>query len=117
MCRPYSAASSRSGLSLAAVQISALTVCNPLHHAIVGLHTISGPRASSIPSPCSPVPWLTVLQVIIQKLSASERTKAGAVQYADQMMALFLRVFACRSATVHEEAMMAIGALAYATGE
>lgn len=55
------------------------------------------------------------LQVIIQKLSASE-SKYGILQYADQMMNLFLRVFACRSATVHEEAMLAIGALAYATG-
>lgn len=57
-----------------------------------------------------------VLQVIIQKLGASELTKYGVVQFADQMMGLFLRVFACRSATVHEEAMLAIGALAYATG-
>jgi importin subunit beta-1 len=55
-------------------------------------------------------------QVIIQKLGATEVTKYGVVQYADQMMGLFLRVFACRSATVHEEAMLAIGALAYATG-
>ncbi|MFS7991656.1 putative armadillo-like helical, importin beta family [Helianthus anomalus] len=38
------------------------------------------------------------------------------MQYTDQIMNLFLRVFACRSATVHEEAMLAIGALAYATG-
>eukprot|EP00249_Psilotum_nudum_P024753 c29286_g1_i1 orf=306-2930(+) len=57
-----------------------------------------------------------VLQVIIQKLGASESTKYVILQYADQMMGLFLRVFACRSATVHEEAMLAIGALAYATG-
>ncbi|KAJ7547373.1 hypothetical protein O6H91_08G082800 [Diphasiastrum complanatum] len=57
-----------------------------------------------------------VLQVIIQKLGASDATKFGVLQYADQMMGLFLRVFACRSATVHEEAMLAIGALAYATG-
>jgi len=57
-----------------------------------------------------------VLQVIIQKLGAAEVTKYGVVQYADNMMGLFLRVFACRSATVHEEAMLAIGALAYATG-
>ncbi|GAB2255647.1 hypothetical protein Droror1_Dr00009425 [Drosera rotundifolia] len=55
------------------------------------------------------------LQVIIQKLS-SESTKYVVLQYADQIMGLFLRVFACRSATVHEEAMLAIGALAYATG-
>ncbi|XP_010267533.1 PREDICTED: importin subunit beta-1-like [Nelumbo nucifera] len=56
------------------------------------------------------------LQVITQKLGASEPTRFVFMQYADQMMSLFLRVFACRSATVHEEAMLAIGALAYATG-
>ncbi|KAH7285160.1 hypothetical protein KP509_33G016000 [Ceratopteris richardii] len=57
-----------------------------------------------------------VLQVIIQKLSALEITKFGILQCADQMMALLLRVFSCRNATVHEEAMLSIGALAYATG-
>ncbi|KAJ0045548.1 hypothetical protein Pint_05089 [Pistacia integerrima] len=56
------------------------------------------------------------LQVIIQKLGSAEPTKYVFMQYADQIMGLFLRVFACRSATVHEEAMLAIGALAYATG-
>ncbi|XP_016472522.2 importin subunit beta-1-like [Nicotiana tabacum] len=56
------------------------------------------------------------LQVIIQKLGASEPSKYVFMQYADQIMNLFLRVFACRSATVHEEAMLSIGALAYATG-
>lgn len=56
------------------------------------------------------------LQVIIQKLGASEATKYMFMQFSDQIMNLFLRVFACRSATVHEEAMLAIGALAYATG-
>ncbi|XP_078435499.1 importin subunit beta-1-like [Wolffia australiana] len=57
-----------------------------------------------------------VLQVIIQKLSATDETKQLLLQSADQMMTLFLQVFACRSSTVHEEAMLAIGALAYATG-
>ncbi|XP_043715814.1 importin subunit beta-1 [Telopea speciosissima] len=56
------------------------------------------------------------LQVMIQKLGGSEPTKYVFMQYVDQMMGLFLRVFACRSATVHEEAMLAIGALAYAIG-
>ncbi|KAL4594751.1 hypothetical protein ACB092_12G041800 [Castanea dentata] len=56
------------------------------------------------------------LQVIIQKLGSSEPTKYLFMQYADPIMELYLRVFACRSATVHEEAMLAIGALAYATG-
>ncbi|KAM0946031.1 putative importin-beta domain, armadillo-like helical, importin beta family [Dioscorea sansibarensis] len=56
------------------------------------------------------------LQVLIQKLGAAEPTKYVFMQYADQIMDLFLRVFASRNATVHEEAMLAIGALAYATG-
>ncbi|WCJ41547.1 Importin subunit beta-1 [Euphorbia peplus] len=56
------------------------------------------------------------LQVIIQKLGSLEPTKVVFMQYADQIMGLFLRVFACRSATVHEEAMLSIGALAYAAG-
>ncbi|XAR68780.1 hypothetical protein NMG60_11000145 [Bertholletia excelsa] len=56
------------------------------------------------------------LQVIIQKLSSTDETKAVILQAADQIMVLFLKVFACRSSTVHEEAMLAIGALAYATG-
>ncbi|XVF51030.1 hypothetical protein PTKIN_Ptkin04bG0150700 [Pterospermum kingtungense] len=56
------------------------------------------------------------LQVIIQKLGSSESSKYLFMQYADQIMGLFLRVFACRSATLHEEAMLAIGALAYAAG-
>ncbi|KAI3986857.1 hypothetical protein MKX01_014558 [Papaver californicum] len=57
-----------------------------------------------------------VLQVIIQKLSASDESKTVILQAADQIMMLFLKVFGCRSSTVHEEAMLAIGALAYATG-
>ncbi|RZC86506.1 hypothetical protein C5167_030585 [Papaver somniferum] len=57
-----------------------------------------------------------VLQVIIQKLSASDESKTVILQAADQIMMLFLKVFSCRSSTVHEEAMLAIGALAYATG-
>ncbi|PKI32120.1 importin subunit beta-1 [Punica granatum] len=56
------------------------------------------------------------LQVIIQKLGSSEATKYVFLQCADQMMGLFLRVFSSKSATAHEEAMLAIGALAYAAG-
>ncbi|CAM0958058.1 unnamed protein product [Alopecurus aequalis] len=56
-----------------------------------------------------------VLQVIIQKLSNSE-VKSIIAQTADQLMYLFLRVFACHSSTVHEEALLAIRELAYATG-
>ncbi|CAA3006773.1 importin subunit beta-1 [Olea europaea subsp. europaea] len=55
-------------------------------------------------------------QILIQKLRASEPTKYAFMQYADQIMNLFLGVFDCRSVTIHEEAMLAIGALAYTTG-
>eukprot|EP01118_Nematostelium_gracile_P005236 TRINITY_DN1640_c0_g1_i1.p1 TRINITY_DN1640_c0_g1~~TRINITY_DN1640_c0_g1_i1.p1 ORF type:complete len:873 (-),score=271.61 TRINITY_DN1640_c0_g1_i1:208-2763(-) len=48
------------------------------------------------------------LQVIIQKLGASVKP------YADQMMQLFLLVFNTKSASVHEEALMAVGAVANA---
>ncbi|PKA64706.1 Transportin-1 [Apostasia shenzhenica] len=56
------------------------------------------------------------LQVLIQKLGSAESTKYMFMQYTDQMMDLFLRVFACRNATVHGEAMLAIGSLAYVSG-
>ncbi|KAJ0961102.1 hypothetical protein J5N97_000917 [Dioscorea zingiberensis] len=56
------------------------------------------------------------LQVIIQKMGAAEPTKYVFMQFADQIMDLFLRILASWNATVHEEAMLAIGALAYATG-
>ncbi|GMN31426.1 hypothetical protein TIFTF001_003239 [Ficus carica] len=56
------------------------------------------------------------LQVMIQKLGSSELTKSVFLQSADQMMTLFLRVFGSKSATAHEEAMLAIGALAYCAG-
>lgn len=58
-----------------------------------------------------------VLNIIMQKLSARVETAHVVKQNADQLMELFLRVFACRSATVHEEAMLAIGQLADATEE
>ncbi|KAK4787871.1 hypothetical protein SAY86_011704 [Trapa natans] len=56
------------------------------------------------------------LQVIIQKLGSSDATKYAFLQFSDQLMGLFLRIFGSISATAHEEAMLAIGALAYATG-
>ncbi|CAM8920198.1 unnamed protein product [Rhodiola kirilowii] len=57
-----------------------------------------------------------VMQVITQKLSSSDETKSIVLQVADQIMMLLLKVFACRSSTVHEEAMLTVGALAYACG-
>jgi len=49
-----------------------------------------------------------VLQVIIQKLGS------GIKPWADGMMQLFLQVFTSKSASVHEEALMAVGAIANA---
>jgi len=56
------------------------------------------------------------LQVIIQKLGSAEPTKYIFLQYADQIMGLFIKVFARRNATADKEAMLAIGALAYVIG-
>uniref|UniRef100_A0ACD5XEX3 Uncharacterized protein n=1 Tax=Avena sativa TaxID=4498 RepID=A0ACD5XEX3_AVESA len=56
-----------------------------------------------------------VVQVILQKFSNYD-DKLVIAQFADQIMVLLLRVFSCDSSNVHEEAMLAIGALAYATG-
>ena len=57
-----------------------------------------------------------VLQVIIQKLSDQDSGKAAVTQYADSIMEALLSVMACHSSTIHEEAMLAIGALTYACG-
>lgn len=58
-----------------------------------------------------------MLQVVIQKLAEQDSTKVTVLQHADQIMAALLRVFSCRQATVHEEAMLAVGALTYACGQ
>lgn len=57
-----------------------------------------------------------VLSVVIQKLAEQDSTKPSVVACADQIMAALLRVFSSRHATVHEEAMLAVGALTYACG-
>ncbi|KAG1660011.1 hypothetical protein FOA52_009831 [Chlamydomonas sp. UWO 241] len=57
-----------------------------------------------------------VLQVIMQKLGKHDDTKAAVLQYGDQIMSTLLRIFQLRSATVHEEAMLAVGSFADAVG-
>ncbi|KAL6138923.1 hypothetical protein ACLB2K_064202 [Fragaria x ananassa] len=59
-----------------------------------------------------------ILQVIIEKVSSAEdlETRSIILTQADQIMFLFLNVLACRSSSVHEETVLAIGALAHATG-
>ncbi|KAL3617232.1 hypothetical protein CASFOL_038979 [Castilleja foliolosa] len=57
-----------------------------------------------------------VLQVIIVKLSSVDETKQVILKEADRIINLFLHVFACRSPTIREELLLAIGALAYAIG-
>ncbi|KAI5002695.1 hypothetical protein ZWY2020_027345 [Hordeum vulgare] len=51
-----------------------------------------------------------------EKQSDRQALLCGVVQFADQIMVLFLREFSCDSSNVHEEAMLAISALAYTTG-
>lgn len=55
-------------------------------------------------------------QVIVQKLSDVDSAKAGVLQYADHIMEVLLNVFACRKTSVHEEAMLAVGAMTYTCG-
>ena len=57
------------------------------------------------------------LQVIIQRLGSEEAAKGSLAQHSDNLMTAFLRVLANRSATVHEEAMLAVGALAHSVGK
>jgi importin subunit beta-1 len=59
-----------------------------------------------------------VLMVITHRLQrlGPPHHDALVAQYADTMMAGYLRVFACRSATVHGEALLAVSALADAVG-
>ena len=59
------------------------------------------------------------LQTIVQKMSSSgaEAQDALVRQYSDQIMQTLLRVLGARASTVHEEAMLCVGALAYACGE
>lgn len=53
----------------------------------------------------------------MQKLADSEEQyKAAALQYADDIMNTLLQVFSSRSTSVHEEAMLAVGAFMYACG-
>lgn len=52
----------------------------------------------------------------MQKLSEVEQYKAAVLQYADQIMETLLRVFGNQTCSVHEEAMLAVGAFTYACG-
>jgi len=52
----------------------------------------------------------------MQKLSEVEQYKAAVLQYADSIMEALLRVFGSNSTSVHEEAMLAVGAFTYACG-
>lgn len=58
-----------------------------------------------------------VLQVVIQKLSDSDSAKTGLLEKADSIMQALLGVFQCHAGSVHEEAMLAVGALTYACGQ
>jgi hypothetical protein len=59
------------------------------------------------------------LQTIVQKMSSSgvESTQALVNQFADTIMQALLRVLGSHASTVHEEAMLCVGAMAYACGD
>ncbi|KAK9809817.1 hypothetical protein WJX73_009625 [Symbiochloris irregularis] len=57
-----------------------------------------------------------VLQVVVQKLSETDAGKGYVMQLADQCIHTLMAVFAANASTVHEEAMLAVGALTYACG-
>ena len=57
-----------------------------------------------------------VLQVIVQKLSEADATKGAVMQCSDQCMEVLLGVFSANRNSVHEEAMLVVGALTYACG-
>ena len=70
---------------------------------------------------CCALQWLIlqgllcgVLQVVIQKLSERDAAKTGLLEKADPIMQALLAVFQCHATSVHEEAMLAVGALTYA---
>lgn len=52
----------------------------------------------------------------MQKLSEVDEYKAAVLQYADEIMNTLLQVFNSNSTSVHEEAMLAVGAFTYACG-
>lgn len=58
-----------------------------------------------------------VIQVIVRKLTESDAAKAGVLQYADHIMEALLAVSSCRGgAGVHQDALLAVGAMTYACG-
>ncbi|KAL3621509.1 hypothetical protein CASFOL_036421 [Castilleja foliolosa] len=57
-----------------------------------------------------------VLQAIIHKLCSVDKTKLEILKVAEQIIQFFLHVFESPNSTIHEEDMLVIGALAYATG-
>lgn len=74
------------------------------------------------PSTCSQASLLPqsllcgVLQVVVQKLTETEASKAEVMRRADQGMEVLLAVLRSQQATVNEEALLAVGAYTYACG-
>ena len=58
-----------------------------------------------------------VLQVVISKLSDNDSAKTSLLEKADPIMQALVGVFQCHTGGVHEEAMLAVGALTYACGQ
>lgn len=55
--------------------------------------------------------------MVIQKLSDNDSAKTSLLEKADPIMQALLGVFQCHTAGVHEEAVLAVGALTYVCGQ
>ncbi len=72
-------------------------------------HSLPRSPLTRLPArPCPP-------QVIIHRLGDSQDTKAAVLQHADNIMSVLLQIFSLNSASVHEEAMMAVRSPRHAT--
>lgn len=58
-----------------------------------------------------------VVQVAITRLAEDDAAVSAVQQVSDQVMETMLRVFNFRHATVHEDALLVVGALTSALGE
>lgn len=58
-----------------------------------------------------------VLQVVVQKLSDNDSGKTSLLEKADSIMQALMGVFQCHTSGVHEEAMLAVGAMTYSCGQ
>lgn len=65
---------------------------------------------------CAVCVWFLSMQVIVSKLCETDGSKAALLPFADQLMQNLLSIFQQQSNSVHEEAILTVGAFTYACG-